>query len=68
MNERKEREIVEKHEEAKLERSIARPAPGKGVASTCTPEMRAMAEALAHPDGDPYLNARKMGFYCEQCG
>lgn len=35
---------------------------------TFTPEMREVAEALTHPEGDPYENARKMGFYCEQCG
>ena len=33
-----------------------------------TPEMWEVAQALAHPKGDPYDNARKMGFYCEQCG
>lgn len=33
-----------------------------------TPEMRKLAEALTHPDGDPYDNARRLGFYCEQCG
>ena len=35
---------------------------------TFTPEMREVAKALTHPEGDPYDNARKMGFYCEQCG
>lgn len=33
-----------------------------------TQEMREMADALAHPQGDPYLNGRDLGFYCEQCG
>ena len=33
-----------------------------------TDEMLEMAEALAHPEGDPYLNGRDLGFYCEQCG
>ena len=33
-----------------------------------TAEMRAIAEALTKPEGDPYENARKLGFYCEQCG
>lgn len=33
-----------------------------------TPEMRKLAEELAHPQGDPYLNGRRLGFYCEQCG
>lgn len=49
-------------------RNIARPpktAEGKAVV---TPEMRALADALAHPKGDPYLNGRDLGFYCEQCG
>ena len=33
-----------------------------------TPEMRAIAYALTHPEGDPYENGRKLGFYCENCG
>ena len=33
-----------------------------------TPEMRAVAEALTKAEGDPYSNARDLGFYCEQCG
>lgn len=33
-----------------------------------TDEIREMADALAHPKGDPYLNGRDLGFYCEQCG
>ena len=45
-------------------RPIAKPKNGREV----TPEMRAIAEALAHPDGDPYENARRLGFYCENCG
>ena len=45
-------------------RPIARPKNGKEV----TPEMRALAEALAHPEGDPYDNGRRLGFYCENCG
>lgn len=45
-------------------RPIARPKSGKEV----TPEMKALAEALAHPEGDPYLNGRRLGFYCENCG
>lgn len=35
---------------------------------TFTPEMQELADALTHPEGDPYNNARKLGFYCEQCG
>lgn len=52
----------------KAARKIARPGGEGADEHGVTPEMRAMAEALAHPDGDPYLNARAMGFYCEQCG
>lgn len=33
-----------------------------------TPEMLELAEALAHPEGDPYENGRRLGFYCETCG
>ena len=47
-----------------VHRPIARPKNGKEV----TPEMRALAEALAHPEGDPYDNGRRLGFYCENCG
>ena len=46
-------------------RKIAHPPKGT---KDITPEMRAMVQAVTHPDGDPYDNARKMGFYCEQCG
>ena len=49
-------------------RTIARPAKDENGKAVVTPEMRALAEALAHPEGDPYDNARKLGFYCEQCG
>lgn len=49
-------------------RSIARPGRDENGKAIVTPEMRALAEAIAHPDGDPYDNARKLGFYCEQCG
>ncbi|MBE6472200.1 MAG: hypothetical protein E7Z99_01270 [Coriobacteriaceae bacterium] len=47
-----------------VHRPIARPRNGKEI----TPEMRALAEALAHPEGDPYDNGRRLGFYCENCG
>ena len=47
-----------------VHRPIARPKNGKEV----TPEMRALAEALAHPKGDPYNNGCRLGFYCENCG
>ena len=49
-------------------RKLAKPKRSTSSEDSITPEMRAMAEALAHPEGDPYDNARKMGFYCEQCG
>ena len=47
---------------------IARPGEGERDEHGFTPEMRAIAEALTNPKGDPYNNAREMGFYCEQCG
>ena len=49
-------------------RDKANPTEGEKDAHGFTPEMRTIAEALTHPDGDPYDNARQMGFYCEQCG
>lgn len=53
---------------AESKRPMVRPGEGEKDAHGFTPEMRAIAEALTHPEGDPYDNARKMGFYCEQCG
>lgn len=47
---------------------IERPKPGSSARASITPEMRAIAAALANPDGDPYENGRRLGFYCEQCG
>ena len=59
----------EKPETASISmRSVARPLKGVPTKDSITPEMRALAEALAHPKGDPYENGRKLGFYCEQCG
>ena len=49
-------------------RAMVRPTPEERDADGFTPEMRALAHALTHPDGDPYLNGRELGFYCEQCG
>ena len=49
-------------------RAKAQVGDGEKNAYGFTPEMRAVAEALTHPEGDPYDNARQMGFYCEQCG
>lgn len=49
-------------------RPLARPNEGERDADGYTPEMRALAEALTNPKGDPYNNARELGFYCEQCG
>ena len=40
----------------------------QAVEQKLTPEMRATIDALINPEGDRYNNARKMGFYCEQCG
>lgn len=55
-------------ERAKKTRPIARPGEGERDADGFTPEMRALAETLTNPKGDPYNNARELGFYCEQCG
>lgn len=52
----------------RAKRPIARPGRDENGRAVVTPEMLALAEALAHPEGDPYENARKLGFYCEQCG
>lgn len=54
--------------EAKRLRPIARPNESERDEDGFTPEMRAIAEALTKPEGDPYDNARDLGFYCEQCG
>lgn len=56
------------NDEARADRSVARPTDGQVGEDGFTPEMHAIAHALTHPEGDPYDNARKMGFYCEQCG
>ena len=47
---------------------ITEPKNSISVKDGITDEMREMAEKLAHPDKDPYINAREMGVYCEQCG
>ena len=60
-----EQEVDDKDKWKAQPRSLAKPSKDS---KEVTPEMRAMAEALAHPKGDPYDNARRMGFYCEQCG
>lgn len=49
-------------------RPVLRPEVNEQGKKVVTPEMRALADALTHPEGDPYLNGRKLGFYCEQCG
>ncbi|MBQ9043525.1 MAG: hypothetical protein IJ111_12025 [Eggerthellaceae bacterium] len=53
---------------AKLRSEALKKTGGERDAHGVTPEMREIAEQLVHPDGDPYENARRMGFYCEQCG
>lgn len=63
-----ERHTIEAEKTARTPRGIARPGKDENGKAIVTPEMRALAEALAHPQGDPYDNARKLGFYCEQCG
>ena len=55
-------------EQNKKPRPIARSDKSERDADGFTPEMRALAEALTNPKGDPYNNARDLGFYCEQCG
>ena len=52
----------------RAKRPLARPCRDENGKAVVTPEMLALAEALAHPEGDPYENARRLGFYCEQCG
>lgn len=52
----------------RVKRPLARPGRNENGKAVVTPEMLALAEALAHHEGDPYENARKLGFYCEQCG
>ena len=54
--------------EREAERKLVRVSGEEARKGEFTPEMWEIAEALAHPEGDPYDNARKMGFYCEQCG
>jgi len=55
-------------DQAKKTRPILRPDVSERDEDGFTSEMRALAEAMAHPTGDPYNNARELGFYCEQCG
>ena len=55
-------------DQGKKTRPIVRPGEDERDKDGFTPEMRALAEALANPKGDPYNNARELGFYCEQCG
>lgn len=57
-----------KIEQEPTKRPIARPKTGLPAKEAITPEMRELAQALTNPEGDPYTNARKLGFYCEQCG
>lgn len=53
---------------AKSKRPLIRPEKDENGRIVVTPEMRELAHALTHPAGDPYLNGRDLGFYCEQCG
>lgn len=55
-------------DDTRAKRPLAKPGRDENGRAVVTPEMLALAEALAHPEGDPYENARKLGFYCEQCG
>ena len=62
------RQRTEGNDECMSIYGIERPKPGASAKASITPEMRAIAAALANPEGDPYENGRKLGFYCEQCG
>lgn len=66
-----------KTERVDIEGSNETPAKGRGLIKpvldengriVITPEMREVADKLAHPEGDPYENGRQLGFYCETCG
>ena len=49
-------------------RPILKPVKDENGKIVITQEMRDLANAVANPKGDPYLNGRDLGFYCEQCG
>lgn len=53
---------------ARAARPIIEPVVGDDGKVVITPEMRELANKLAPPKVDPYLNGRNLGFYCEQCG
>lgn len=55
-------------QDPRAKRSIIEPQYDENGRIVITVEMRELAEAVAHPKGDPYLNGRDLGFYCEQCG
>ena len=52
------------------------PAEGNGsktydqaeIEARLSQDQRDLIYKLMHPEGDPYGNARDLGFYCEQCG
>lgn len=54
--------------DGRAERPLLKPEKSADGKIVITQEMRDMAHALTHPEGDPYLNGRDLGFYCEQCG
>ena len=62
------KDTLEKDENGRAIRPVLKPEKSEDGKLVITQEMREMADALAHPEGDPYLNGRDLGFYCEQCG
>ncbi len=68
MSKKRLADTLEKDENGRVIRPILKPMKDDNGRAIVTPEMREMAEALTHPEGDPYLNGRDLGFYCEQCG
>lgn len=52
----------------KTMRPLMKPNVDENGRIVITPEMRRIAEELTHPEGDPYENGRRLGFYCETCG
>ena len=68
MSKKRLADTLEKDENGRAIRPTLKPMKDDNGRAIVTPEMREMAEALTHPEGDPYLNGRDLGFYCEQCG
>lgn len=60
--------MADQEKDERVTRKLVRVDPEEARKGTFTPEMWEVANELTHPEGDPYNNARRMGFYCEQCG